>query len=164
MPCSFQLQIPAGNSATELFVSASAGIKAQGGRLTGSASRGSAVVPSPVGDISLNYDVVGSVVTVTVTDKPFLAGCSQIKDEFTKYLPSAKKTVIDSSGQTITEAPWWETGAEPPSGSASASGSSNQKSVKEEPPTVVGYNKRWWAWMAGAVLFAIGVRHAFTRR
>ena len=76
--------IPFTGSATALFERARAGLLAQGGTLTGDATRGSVDVPTPVGRMKGTYAVTGQVAHFEILEKPFLVSCARIHSELAK--------------------------------------------------------------------------------
>ena len=71
-------------SAAALFERAKAGIQAQGGTLTGDATKGTVNVPTPIGRMAGMYAVTGQVAHFEITEKPFLLSCSRIHAELAK--------------------------------------------------------------------------------
>ena len=56
-----------------------------GGAFSGDASSGEFSGPTAVGIVKGSYTVRGGVVTVTITDKPFLVPCSTIESKVRDY-------------------------------------------------------------------------------
>ncbi|MFL5330129.1 MAG: hypothetical protein ACJ8C4_14605 [Gemmataceae bacterium] len=68
------------------FDRAKSQITAAGGTFTGNANGGSFSGQVPVmGSIAGQYTVSGNVVTVTITDKPFLVPCATIEKKVREY-------------------------------------------------------------------------------
>jgi hypothetical protein len=79
-------EIPFEGSAEAIIEKAKNTIAGASGTLNGSESTGEFTVPSPVGDVKGSYAVVGNLLTVTITEKPFIAPYSMIEDALRKYL------------------------------------------------------------------------------
>jgi hypothetical protein len=88
--CSYSFQLDGDPQAG--FAAAKQAITQQGGTLTGSASAGTAKIPSPVGTISMSYAIKGQTLRVDVTDKPWLAPCDKIHDGLAQALTQQPKT------------------------------------------------------------------------
>ena len=112
--CSFSYPLQGDPQAA--FDQARREIMRQGGTVTGTATRGTARVPSPVGAISMAYTVQGSQLAIDVTDKPWLASCGQIDTALGKAIaasrpvqpapvvtPSGGKVVVTPSGGKVIE-------------------------------------------------------------
>ena len=59
-----------------------------GGSFSGDASAGMFSGSSPVGAIKGTYQVAGNVVTITITDRPWLAPCGTIESKIRSYIGS----------------------------------------------------------------------------
>jgi hypothetical protein len=73
----------------QLIDKAKKAITAAGGTFQGNVENGSYSIPTPLGKITGTYAVNGSSIAFTITDKPFLVGCSKIEEELKKYLGAA---------------------------------------------------------------------------
>ncbi|HEX3151291.1 MAG TPA: hypothetical protein VHR66_24650 [Gemmataceae bacterium] len=60
-------------------------IVAEGGRFAGDATAGHFAGVSPVGTIEGRYAASGSVVRITITNKPMLAPCGMIEAKIRQY-------------------------------------------------------------------------------
>lgn len=82
--CQFSIEFP--GVADELLQKAKNGITQARGTFEGDASQGSFKVPTPLGDIKGAYSIEGSVISITVADKPMLLGCGRIESELRKFM------------------------------------------------------------------------------
>ncbi len=86
MACHFTL--PFTGAATALFNKLQSGIEGQGGMITGDAVAGSFLIPSPVGQINGSYRIASNIITVDISDKPFLLGCKTIESFVRDFIKS----------------------------------------------------------------------------
>lgn len=82
--CQFSIEFSA--PAEELLQKAKDGITTARGSFEGDAGQGSFKVPTPLGEIKGAYNIEGSVITITVADKPMLLGCGRIESELRKFM------------------------------------------------------------------------------
>lgn len=87
MACSFTL--PLSGTPEEVFPAARAAILKEGGSVDGTSRSGSATLPTPVGEVSVNYKITEGALAIVVTDKPLLVSCGQIQDGFRKAIAHA---------------------------------------------------------------------------
>jgi hypothetical protein len=82
--CQFSIEFSGG--AEELLQKAKDGITRARGSFEGDASQGAFRVPTPLGEIKGMYAIEGSVIAITVSDKPMLLGCGRIESELRKFM------------------------------------------------------------------------------
>ncbi len=82
--CQFSIEFS--GAAEELLQKAKDGITRARGNFEGGAGEGSFKVPTPLGDIKGAYTIEGSVISITVADKPMLLGCGRIESELRKFM------------------------------------------------------------------------------
>ena len=83
---SCQFSIPITSSITDVNITASAAILANGGTFASSSSGGSFLIPTFIGSIGGTFALVSGSLDVTITDKPWLVSCSTIQGELVSYL------------------------------------------------------------------------------
>ncbi len=83
--CIFNFEF--GGSAGQLLPGIKRDIASQGGWVQGNASSGTAMVPSPAGDVEFSYHIAGQHLVIEVTDKPFVVSCDRIEAELRKVIP-----------------------------------------------------------------------------
>lgn len=64
-------------------------LRAAGGKFSGNASGGSFEGKSPLGQIEGRYEVVGNLVTVTITKKPFVVPHQTVESKIREYFSRA---------------------------------------------------------------------------
>lgn len=79
MTCAFTIALP--GEPAELFPIARQAVVQRGGRIEGGATRGTAYLATPVGEVVLSYRIASGGVAVTVIDKPMLVSCERIESE-----------------------------------------------------------------------------------
>jgi hypothetical protein len=79
--------VPVSGDPATVFNQVKTAIENNGGRLTGDQNSGNISVGIPIlGTVQGNYVFSGQIVTITVTEKPFLLPCSKIESEITGLL------------------------------------------------------------------------------
>ena len=82
--CQFNLSF-AGN-AEGLMRRAKQAIEGAGGNFMGTADEGAFTAATPIGSIKGSYKIEGQVISLTITQKPFLLSCSRIEKELTAVM------------------------------------------------------------------------------
>ena len=82
--CEFNRQVQ--GSASDAIRRARVPIQAAGGTLAGDGIRGEIRVPTPVGEIVGEYQVVGDTIAFRITGKPFFVPCSAIEARVDRFL------------------------------------------------------------------------------
>ena len=82
--CQFSIEFS--GVAEELLQKAKDGITKAGGSFEGDSGQGLFKVPTPLGAIKGAYAIEGSMITITVADKPMLLGCGRIESELRQFM------------------------------------------------------------------------------
>jgi hypothetical protein len=83
--CNFSINYP--KPKDQLVSQLKAAILSQGNaQFEGDNTRGAFGFTAMGFDIAGNYDIIGDMINVNITDKPFLVSCSRIESEIRKYL------------------------------------------------------------------------------
>jgi hypothetical protein len=87
-PCRFQFDFP--GKAETLVETIRTHVARAGGSLTGTASSGSFLLSTPIGNFRGSYEVSGQTIVLEVADRPFFVPCSAIEAKLAEYIRDAR--------------------------------------------------------------------------
>ena len=82
--CNFDIEFT--QSAGEVRRLAESAIVSAGGEFSGDEGSGRFRLSTGIGSIKGNYTINGTVLSVSISDKPMFVGCGRIESEIRKYL------------------------------------------------------------------------------